>query len=592
MFSEEKIDFLDFDIYSRRISFFYKDKEKISSILGFILTIFYVITSIILFLVYYIKTINREEVTASDSTIYPIEIPSIDLNKDLFYLAFGLEDPTNFKRFIDEKIYYPEVILIERIKENGGMVKTSQNVLDLERCNKLNFGKDYQYLFENDDLNNSYCLKDFNLTLMGGFKYDKMSYIRINIYPCINNSLNNHHCKPQNEIDKYLSSGYFSALIKDIGLNPFNYTFPIIPIIQDLYTTIDKYSKKEFIIYFGITEINTDIGLFYTKIKKEIYLKYINDKSNIFYTDNKIYKPQQEIFNCQIRLEDNIHFQKRTYTKMSVVFSTTGGYMQVIYTILTLISLLTKKFSIEKKLINSLFNFNIKERKIILSIEYENKLGYNFSFKKGKENSFIPFIAKKSIVSNKKYIAKRNSIFHFNRNINQNPFLKKSDDEAFSIGKKELRSQNNISEEDFANIFNKIKKEKEQSPHKLNQSININRSKANILNKADLNNIQINRIFEQKRGLKKTFNFTHLLNFKTYEKGNIALINFNIFDYYCFKKLTKKEKEIELFNFGLNFYKRQMDIINFINIILLTEIMLTQQSEKKDMNQTLVLSMN
>ena len=35
-----------------------------------------------------------------------------------------------------------------------------------------------------------------------------------------------------------------------------------------------------------------------------------------------------------------------------------------------------------------------------------------------------------------------------------------------------------------------------------------------------------------------------------------------------------------------------MDIINFINIILLTEIMLTQQSEKKDMNQTLVLSMN
>ena len=115
MFPEEKFSFLDFDIYSRRISFFYKSKEKLGSTFGFLLTILYVIISIILFLIYFIKTIKREEVTASDSTIYPIDIPKIDIDKDKFYMAFGLEDPIKLTRFIDERIYYTEIIFIERI---------------------------------------------------------------------------------------------------------------------------------------------------------------------------------------------------------------------------------------------------------------------------------------------------------------------------------------------------------------------------------------------------------------------------------------------------------------------------------------------
>ena len=69
MLSEEAINLLDFDIYSRRISFFYKNKEKLGSFFGFLLTTLYIITSIIIFFFYFIKALKREEVTASDSTI-------------------------------------------------------------------------------------------------------------------------------------------------------------------------------------------------------------------------------------------------------------------------------------------------------------------------------------------------------------------------------------------------------------------------------------------------------------------------------------------------------------------------------------------
>jgi len=100
-------------------------------------------------------------------------------------------------------------------------------------------------------LNNSYCVEDINLTLKGEFKYDRISYIRIGIYPCINTTENNNHCKSQEIIDANLSGAYFSLLAKDIGLDPSNYSNPIIPTFQDLYTTIDKSFFRDFILYFG-----------------------------------------------------------------------------------------------------------------------------------------------------------------------------------------------------------------------------------------------------------------------------------------------------------------------------------------------------
>ena len=98
--------------------------------------------------------------------------------------------------------------------------------------------------------------------------------------------------------------------------------------------------------------------------------------------------------------------------------------MQLIYSIFAIISLLTKKMNIEKKLLNSLFYFNIKQKKVILSIEYKKKLNYatpNNLIEKtdneikpikgitktndnnsNKNINFIPYLAKKTPI-NKKY---------------------------------------------------------------------------------------------------------------------------------------------------------------------------------------------
>lgn len=587
MFPKEKINYLDFDIYSRRISFFYKNKEKFGSAFGFILTVLYIILSIIIFLIYFIRTVKRVEVTASDSTIYPTDIPSIDINNNLFYIAFGLEDPVKLTRIINETIYYPEVIFVEKIKENGEFITKSETTLEIEKCNSIKFGEDYQLLLERHQINNSYCIKELNLKLEGGPSHIKMSYIKINIYPCVNSTQNNNHCQPQEIIDRYLTSGYFSILAKDIGFNPLNYKVPVIPLLQYLYTPIDKSILKEYIIYFGITEINTDIGLFFNTIKKETYLKYIKDLHSIFFIENKQNYSGKEIFSAQIRLEETINFHKRTFTKMSQVLSITGGYMQIISTVFALIALLTKKFSLEQNLLNSLFNFNIKQRKIILCVEYKKRLDYNpyLEKKKDNNNTFILYEPKKSIISKK---SRRDSIMIFKHK--KDSTMRRSVTLQPNVaGMKSIKSQSG-SVSNSSQLFSQISKNNQKKNEDFDPSIN--KSKVNMIYKED--DLVNNEILKIKKPRKKKSNFNILNDLKELDQGRRSTVNFTIFDYYCLKNFNKKKAEIELFNFGINFFKSQMDIINFFNILILTQIMLTQQTEKKKnvLTRTIELSMD
>ena len=582
----------DLDIYSRRISFFFRGKEKISSKFGFFLTLLYIIISIVLFLHYFIRTISRENVTSSDSTIFTDSLPSIQLNPELFNLAFGLEHPTKISRFIDETIYYPKAVYYENVKQNGFFVNRIKQEIKIGKCGELKDENKFKSLLGKDDLNNSYCFIDYDFPLKGGYKYNEIGYIKINIYPCVNKS----YCQPKEVIDKFFENNHFSLLAKDTALIPNNYTNPGMDVLLNTYTSIDKLMKKDYIIKFALTEIETDSGFFLQNIRKDKYLKYMKDFDQFFFVESDYLFSGNEILTLTIRLDDNIYFQKRTYTKMAEVFATTGGYMQLLYTVFGLISILTKKMNIEKKLLNSLFYFNIKQKKVILSIEYKKKLNYvtskSFIEKtdnpiketseisknnyKNKNINFIPYLAKKSP------IIKQYSKMKSDKN-NKNKLLsipRKSvsfarDDQIHKI----INGQNDASIDGLIN--NSIISKNNLAKHTSIQPNKTYDNKKNELNKA-----QINRIYIRSKSKESD-------NSVKYEKDNVCNIKFNIFQYYCLWRYTNRNIHIELFKFAYNFFKSQMDIINFFNIIILTQIMMKKQSNEKHdfLSQIVELSM-
>ena len=552
--------FADYNIYSRRLGFYYNNKEKISTWFGLILTLIYILSSITLFIYFINNIMRREQTNVYDTKVYSQDIPMIEVNPNLIYFAFGLEDKSS-NRFADETIYFPKILFFERKKENGDFKKTERRELEYEICNVNNFGEEYKKYFIKDELNNSYCLKDYNLSLIGGYKYDRMSYFRIKLYPCLNNTENNNHCKPKDIIDQYLKGGHFYIITKDIGLNPTNYSFPIVPTLQDLYTTIDKQIFRDFNLYYGITEIQTDVGLLYEDIKSQKYLQFRKEVSSFYFRDESDYYGGKAMISITFKLDDFINIQKRKYSKLPEILSIIGGYMQLLHTIFSVLSILPNKLIPQLKILNGIFNFNLNQRKLTMKI-HSIKDFISISFLKNPNNCmYLPNsknrirnnnnntnnISKNTLIGNEGNISSIVNIINKKNNSSHHKIENKSDNSKISfLMDKKLKNNNNI-----------------YSKNNFNQ--NFSKNKNYIYRVGSFYPKKLQSIQEKEN--ENDFESDKNNNLKDY----IDKIKINIFEYYCFRKLCKKKKEINLFDSGISLFRRRMDIVNVFTLLFLTE---------------------
>ena len=554
----------DFDIYSKNIGLFFNNKNSLSSYFGLTLTFFYCILFIILFVYYTVETINKTNLKVYNSIRYPTETPSITLNNDLFYLAFGAEDPKNTSVYIDETIYYPKVIYFYSIKENDDWRTIEKKYLEIEKCNISKFSKRHRLLFKNNTLSTNYCIKDFNnLKLIGSYSYNELAFIQIILYPCKNTTENNNHCKPQNIIDNFLTASYISVQLEDIGLTPTDYNNPTIPIIQDLYTSIGKSFYKEMLIFYKIVEIENDIGLFYKNTETKKFIKFDREFDTMHMLNESEYYNGGALCTVNIRLSDTIEVNNRIYGKMSEVFTTTGGYMQFLNLFFSLLSFIFNNYNMKSTLIDNLFNYNSHKNKLILkhNIEKLNK------YEEYKNNILIPtaYFKKKSqnnLKLNKKInptqTEKRKEINNDVNNIKRNDKPRDSKTEIkfnpSSIPKSEHFDINAIN---FNNVNKMVFTEKiigNSSIYALNKNNNLE----NILclNK-NINNIDLRRnVFKKNQKI-------HAINI------NVNSFKFNILEYYFYKscKRVYYKKQFVLYEYGLEVIKNQLDIINIFNAI-------------------------
>ena len=551
--------YFNFDMYARSPNFYFKNHDRINTCFGTLLTLIYIVVSLTLFIYQLIMTIQRKNFKVYDSTIYGQEMPFIDLNSNTLYFAFGLEDPQTMNRFIDDSIYVAKIVFVDKAKINDELVTVYQQNLDFEKCNVINFGENYQHLFLEDELNNSYCLKKFerNLTLAGGYKYERFSYIRIRIYPCVNSTENNFTCKSQEEIDRFMSSGYFSIILKDIGLNPSNYSIPVLPTLQDLYTTIDKKIYKNYILNLGVTEIHTDIGLFQEKIKTQKYLQFRKEMETFTFRNEEEYYQGKSVIIAQLKLDDNINVQTRSYVKIPEIFSTIGGYMQLMNTAFLLFSIIVNKFNLELKILNSIFKFNLKKKKIIMKLQKLNDWedmrvssihSPTVNFKKmtniSRHLDLLDNKSKNSLIKENEI----NNISYLNLSENKNDAENKSK----SIILKKIKRKSN------ALPFENSKMEHSNKISKKNLNLNLR----NTQDHHKENGTNYNLLNSKKN------NFFNEMSYKDFN-DNIEL---NMFDYCCCHLIhEKRHKIIELYNIANSFYRKKLDVVNVFNLLLLTE---------------------
>ena len=235
--------------------------------------------------------------------------------------------------------------------------------------------------------------------------------------------------------------------------------------------------------------------------------------------------------------------------------------MQLMNTAFLLISLMGNKFKLEENIINSIFKFNLKKKKIIMKFQKINDIeGLNLS------TSQLPnFNFKKSTNITRPLELDNKS---------KNSFIK--DNEV-----------NNIS---FLNLSEYKKNDLE------------NKSRSTILKKPKKNNIiniipyenskieQNQNIFTKKlMGLSQEQNKENGTNFNIFSKKNNTgeifykdyndKIELNIFDYCCCYLIQRKRhRNIELFNMANSFYRKKFDVVNAFNLLLLSEKILLRNN--------------
>ena len=452
----------DYDMFGRKIELYYKGRAKKTSLIGLIFTSLYVTIFLVLFIYKLIKMLKKSEALVYDVYTFVGRPPSIDLTNENFYGGFALEDPITYDTFIDEEIYYPKAYF-KRAERDGDKWKWFEKEIELEKCKLEKFGSSFQNVFKKTSLNTLYCFKEMNETFIGHFSYDIYSFFFISFYPCKNTTDNKNKCKSKELMDYYLKSTFIAIQMQDVEMTPQNNSSPLLQRIKDVYTTVGKNLFKDIHIYFQIVNLETDVDLFgfenFQKVEKKTVLKY--DYSSIMTNiiENDVYETGESFCNVTLKLSDKVLTEKRTYTKLIEILGNVGGFMQVLYTLLRIMSSSSIKILYHLSLVNDLFEFNIDKKLCYINTNRK----YNKNNKFFSQRICIPISPMNKFSMKLNQSLSKGKDFSFNKSSIENNLIDKNSKNDEIINKiayknSKLRSDNDILYKDKDNndikIFN------------------------------------------------------------------------------------------------------------------------------------------
>ena len=263
--------------------------------------------------------------------------------------------------------------------------------------------------------------------------------------------------------------------------------------------------------------------------------------------EEKDYHSGKNLILVQLRLEDTLLVQTRAYTKIAEILSRIGGYMQLMNTVFLLVTSIVNRLYSEIKIINSIFNFYVKENKMILKLR-----SFKTSTKAFNLNNDKKKFCSSNIITNNNM----NNIENDNKSKN-NLILK---DNTINNNIYSLNSLNNKKNNEIQNYTIKNNNNPKIIVIENTKNDSFKSGNENIINQRRSNNLNSHN-FRILYDINKEENYTDYNDY----------ISLTIFDFLCIRKKSKKYRYIKLYNKGNSFYRNKMDIVNVFIILTLIE---------------------
>jgi hypothetical protein len=360
----------EFDIFAKEPELYFKGKSQRTSVFGKILTYFYSFVYAGFFIYKIVRMLQKVDISFYETYAFS-GIPSIKLNNHLFYGGFSLGG------MIEETIYYPIVYYYEGHKVEGKMI-WDEKILEIERCQLEKFGKEYQDIFKDKDLNNRYCLKNVDEITLEGYSYlDSYKYLYVAFLPCIGYTPDGRQCQDISVLEQFFLKNVVNFNIEDIELTPHIYDHPSQPLQKDINGPVFKTLYQQIYTYLQIVILETDKDVVgfegLSDIETKRFLKY--DESWIIAAPSPHAGGFQfglPVCDVTIQLSSKVLTQKRKNTKLIEVLGDVGGLMEVVWSIFSVIATCITDILYDKALVNNLFSFDLDKK--IVSIKNKTRI--------------------------------------------------------------------------------------------------------------------------------------------------------------------------------------------------------------------------
>ena len=330
----------DIDLFGKEPELYYKGKAKRATKIGLTFTLLYIMMYLAFFIYKVIRMLEKDDVTFYDSYAFTGEPPNILLTKEKFYGGFALGNPLTLETFVDDGIYYVKAFFVRGVK-SGGQWTWTKTPLQIETCQLDKFGEEYRDIFKEKHIENLHCVPALDHKLEGHLTYDVYSYYVVKFFPCIEGKLYSYNCKPLSVVQEYLTQTFVTFKMEDVDLTPQIYDSPVTLRGKEVSANVGRSLFQDVHSFFQVINIETDEDIIgfeaLSEIKKEKYIKY--DQSVILSSlKDDIFVSGDSIVDVTIALSEQELTQKRTYPKLIEVLGDVGGFMEVFFYILKIIS--------------------------------------------------------------------------------------------------------------------------------------------------------------------------------------------------------------------------------------------------------------
>ena len=261
------------------------------------------------------------------------DVPEKYTFKDDFVFAISLQHP-NYTNFINESIYILKIYDVEYefLEDNSYIFKETE--IPYTKCSNYKF-KSLPDYFAGLNLKQLYCSNFTDYFLEGEYGQKKWRTINFKFTKCRNSSEYN-NCLDEEEIEKYLQSGYVDIFMTDQMIVPKDFKHPTKMYGKNIFDSINGKEYMDYWIYLKRMEVQTDRGMIFDEIEKKTVLSFEK-------TTTMKYTLIDDLFlQVILRISINKELYDRTYMKLQEAAANVGGMVKIIFTVGEIFNYLTK----------------------------------------------------------------------------------------------------------------------------------------------------------------------------------------------------------------------------------------------------------